>query len=140
VKVISSKIPQIKEIISLIFIIILWIIFAYNTENILDFINSKFNWILIFISILCLIHFFDLILKKDFKKLRSFLLTLLIIFLFVYFVPILSCQKKELSNGTLMSRNRFNGQISIKLPNDEFTHFQKDNPFYKEMLIFFRNH
>lgn len=102
------------KISSSIFIIILWIIFAYNTDNILNFINLRFNWILIFISTLCLIYFFDLIIKKDFKGLKDFLLILLIIFLFISFIPIFSCQTKNLSDGTIVKMNRFNKQIYVK--------------------------
>jgi len=66
---------------------------------------------------------------------------LLILFLIIIFtIPFIINQKKELPDGTLMSRNRFNGQISVKLPNDEFTHFQKDNPFYKEISDLFNNY
>ena len=66
---------------------------------------------------------------------------LLILFLIIVFtVPFIINQKKELPNGTLMSRNRFNGQISVKFPNDEFIHFQKGNPFYEEMLDLFNDH
>lgn len=74
-------------------------------------------------------------------KIKNIEFLLLILFLIIIFItPFIINQKKELPNGTLMSRNRFNGQISIKLPNDEFTHFQKDNPFYKEILDLFDNY
>jgi hypothetical protein len=74
------------------------------------------------------------------RSIIYFLITLLIIFLFIYFVPILSYQKKELPNGILISMHRFTGEICVKMPNNEFTCFQKDNPFYKEMLFLFNNH
>ena len=64
----------------------------------------------------------------------------LLIFLFIYFLPIISYQKKELPNGTLISMHRFTGEICIKMPNNEFSCFQKDNPFYEEMLAVFNNH
>ena len=49
-------------------------------------------------------------------------------------------QKKELPDGTLMSMNRFTREICIKTPNNEFTCFQKNNPFYKEILSVFNNY
>ena len=70
---------------------------------------------------------------------KTLLLGLAILAIGLIFVSI-NNQKKELPDGILMSRNRFNGQISLKMPNNEFTHFQKDNPFYKEMLDLFNNH
>ena len=73
------------------------------------------------------------------KKLNIETLIIIIVLILVLASPFLN-QKKELPNGTLMMRNILNGQIGIKLPNNEFTCFSKDNPFYKEMLIFFRNH
>lgn len=79
--------------------------------------------------------------EKPIKKRINIETLLLILFLIIIFtVPFIINQKKELPDGTLMSMNRFNGQISIKLPNDKFTHFQKDNPFYKETLDFFNNY
>ncbi|MBA7546162.1 hypothetical protein ES705_38545 [subsurface metagenome] len=78
---------------------------------------------------------------KPIKKKINIETILLILFLIIIFtVPFIINQKKELPDGTLMSRNRFNGQISIGLINNEFTHFQKDNPLYKEMLDMFNNH
>lgn len=43
-----------------------------------------------------------------------FLITFLIIFLFIYFVPILSYQTKTLPDGTIMKMHRLNKQISVK--------------------------
>lgn len=78
---------------------------------------------------------------KPIKKKINIETILLIIFLIIIFtIPFVINQKKELPDGTLMSRNRFNGQISIKLPNNKFTHFQKDNPFYKEISDIFNNY
>jgi len=74
------------------------------------------------------------------KRISPIILFVLVILLFLIFIPIINNQKKELPDGTLMSRNRFNGQISIKLPNNEFTHFQTNNPFYKEILDVFNNY
>ena len=73
------------------------------------------------------------------KKLNINTLIIIIILILVLASPFLN-QKKELPNGTLMMKNILNGQISIKLPNNEITHFSTDSPFYKEMLVFFRNH
>jgi len=78
--------------------------------------------------------------KTYIKRISPIILFVLVILLFLIFIPIINNQKKELPDGTLMSRNRFNGQISVKFPNNEFTHFQKDNPFYKEMLDLFNNY
>ena len=78
--------------------------------------------------------------KNFIKKVSKILLFgLIILFIFFIFIFLIN-EKVELPDGTLMSKNRFNGQISIKLPNNEFNHFQKDNPFYKEMLDLFNNH
>ena len=46
-------------------------------------------------------------------KIETLLLILFLIFIFT--VPFIINQKKELPNGTLMSMNRFNKQITVKL-------------------------
>jgi len=74
------------------------------------------------------------------KKVSHTLILGLIIFLVCYIFIFFMNEKVTLPNGTLMSKNRFNGQISIKLPNDEFTHFQKDNPFYEEISSTFNSY
>jgi len=38
-----------------------------------------------------------------------------------------------------MSRNRITGQIGIKMSNNEFTYFQTDSPFCKDILAIFNN-
>lgn len=80
----------IKEIFSLIFIIIFWFIFISNTENILNFINSpKF---ILFISIIFILSFLYLIYllikegfnKKTFLKFWNWTNKVIIIRLFIY--------------------------------------------------------
>ena len=78
--------------------------------------------------------------KTYVKEIYPIILFILVILFFLVFIPIITNQKKELPDGTLMSRNKFNGQISVKFPNNEFAHFRKDNPFYKEMLDLFNNY
>ena len=73
-------------------------------------------------------------------KIIKVILIVSLIIVIGYFFPVIMNEKTKLPNGTLMSRNRFTGQISIKLPNDEINHFSTDSPFYEEMLVFFRNH
>jgi len=78
---------------------------------------------------------------KPIKKKINIETILFILFLIIIFtVPFFINQNKELPDGTLMSMNRFTKEISVKFPNNEFTHFQKDNPFYKEMLDLFNDY
>lgn len=78
---------------------------------------------------------------KPIKKKINIETILLILFLIIIFtIPFIINQKKELPDGTLLSRNRLTGEIYIKIPNNESTHFQKDNPFYTEMLDLFNNY
>jgi len=51
---------------------------------------------------------------KTYVKIKDILLIFLIIFLFIYFVPIFTYQTKILSDGTIIKMNRFNKQISVK--------------------------
>ena len=73
------------------------------------------------------------------KKLNIETILLIVFLVIVFTIPFIN-QKKKLPNGTLMSMNRFTKQISVKLPNDEFTHFQKDNPFYEEISSTFNRY
>lgn len=58
--------------------------------------------------------------SKSPRPIIYFLITFLIISLFIYFLPILSYEKKELPDGTLMSMHRFNKQITVKPSDSNF--------------------
>lgn len=78
--------------------------------------------------------------KTHIKKLSKILLFgLAILFIFLIFISIIN-QNKELPDGTLISKNRLTGQIGVKRPNNEFTFFQRNSPFYKEILDVFNNY
>jgi len=78
---------------------------------------------------------------KPSKKKISIETILLILFLIIIFTsPFIINQKKELPDGTLISRNRLTGEICIKMANNKSTCFQKDNPFYKEISDLFNNY
>ena len=97
-----------------IFVLISWYSLHFIYPHIIESILNNIKWFLIFILSMCSLYFIKLIIEKDFKGIKNFLLTLFVIFLFIYFIPILSYEKKELPNGTLMSMNRFTKQITVK--------------------------
>ena len=53
------------------------------------------------------------------------LIVLLIISLFIYFLPVLSYQTKTLPDGTIMKMHRFNKQIAVK-PSDSNLYYIAD--------------
>jgi len=97
-----------------IFVLIGWCSLHFIYPYIIETILINIKWFLFFILLMCFFYFIKLIIEKDYIGIRNVLLTLLIIFLFIYFVPILSYQTKNLPNGTKIMMHRSNKQISFR--------------------------
>jgi len=78
---------------------------------------------------------------KTYVKIKDILLILLIIFLFIYFIPKFSYHKEVLPNGFLISIHRITKEIDLSLPNTELILcIHPGDELYKDYLSMFKNY